>query len=277
MSENKPTTELSWREWIFPVRGHLTDDLTAYDWLKTLAIILMVVDHFGFYFFPEIEMFRVFGRLCAPIFFFLIGYANTRDLPMRWLAATGILLVVNMMYGLPVLPLCILMTMMLIRLAIDPLMNWLKVHPVYLWWVLLLLVFAMIPTDMLVEYGTMGMVIAIAGFAARRQEVVRDAFGARMPEILLAFALGSYGAMSAVIFGFSTFGIMVLAAGIIGLYFVLQNFKPVVSEGSASHPHAGLVRFCGRYTVEIYVIHLIVLKTLWALQHSAKLVAGLIY
>ena len=46
----------------------------SHDWLKAIAILLMVVDHTGVYFYPDIDLFRFVGRFSFPIFFFLIGY-----------------------------------------------------------------------------------------------------------------------------------------------------------------------------------------------------------
>jgi hypothetical protein len=41
--------------------------------LKLLACILMVIDHIGFYFFPESILLRAIGRLAFPIFAFFIA------------------------------------------------------------------------------------------------------------------------------------------------------------------------------------------------------------
>ena len=66
-------------------------EVTYLDILKTVAIILMIIDHIGYYFFPENYWFRAIGRACVPVWFFLIGYANTRELPNRLLIAALIL------------------------------------------------------------------------------------------------------------------------------------------------------------------------------------------
>ena len=50
----------------------LTIDNT--DWLKSAAIILVAIDHFGFFFVENAEWWSVLGRLAAPVFFFLIGF-----------------------------------------------------------------------------------------------------------------------------------------------------------------------------------------------------------
>ena len=53
------------------------------DWLKTAAIISVAVDHFGHFFMEDDKWWSVFGRLAAPTFFFLMGYAQTRTVPLH--------------------------------------------------------------------------------------------------------------------------------------------------------------------------------------------------
>lgn len=55
------------------------------DWLKTAAIILVAVDHFGYFFIENADWWSVIGRMAAPVFFFLLGYANSRTVPLRWI------------------------------------------------------------------------------------------------------------------------------------------------------------------------------------------------
>ena len=55
------------------------------DWLKASAIILVSVDHFGYFFMEDDLWWSAFGRLAAPIFFFLLGFAQTRAIPLRWI------------------------------------------------------------------------------------------------------------------------------------------------------------------------------------------------
>ena len=49
--------------------------------LKVFACSLMLVDHIGIVFFPNLVIFRIIGRLAFPIFawFFAYGYARTRN------------------------------------------------------------------------------------------------------------------------------------------------------------------------------------------------------
>ncbi|MGV2432738.1 MAG UNVERIFIED_CONTAM: conjugal transfer protein TraX [Rickettsiaceae bacterium] len=50
------------------------DQSNYQDLLKLLALVIMLVDHFGLYFDPENIWIRVIGRFAAPIFAFYAGY-----------------------------------------------------------------------------------------------------------------------------------------------------------------------------------------------------------
>lgn len=46
--------------------------LTAFD-IKIWACLFMLIDHIGFFFFPDLIIFRLIGRLCFPLFAFMIA------------------------------------------------------------------------------------------------------------------------------------------------------------------------------------------------------------
>lgn len=52
------------------------------DFLKLIAIVTMLIDHAGAIFFPEMDIFRVIGRLAFPLFAYCIcvGCAYTHDI-----------------------------------------------------------------------------------------------------------------------------------------------------------------------------------------------------
>jgi hypothetical protein len=64
---------------------HTSPAVDNADWLKTIAIISVSVGHIGHFFMEDDHWWGVFGRLAAPTFFFLIGYAQTRTVPLYWI------------------------------------------------------------------------------------------------------------------------------------------------------------------------------------------------
>jgi len=269
-----------WRAHVFPKRDNLPADLTTFDYLKAAAIILTIIDHVGWLLFPDVGWLRVLGRLCVPLWFFLIGYANTREIPGRWFVATFILFLMRMIVGLQPIPLCILMTMALIRVTIDPLWRWLARRTEYFWWVILLLVFFTIPTGGMyfnetmhlpgfVEYGTMGMVLALAGYVVRHRPEIEEQFDAGFDRKVMIVGLTAFGILSAMAFKFDILHSITLAAGLLGVYFILIDFEGKTLPGTAGNAQAPLVRFLGRYTLEIYVLHLLILMAVFGLDRLA--------
>jgi hypothetical protein len=262
------------RDRLFPPRPDLPAEVTSIDVMKTVALVLMVIDHVGWLLFPQIEWFRVLGRLCIPLWFFLIGYARARDVPTRWLVAGIIMMVSNILVGLPALPLAVLFTMALTRVAIDPFWRFVAAKPYYFWWSVLLLMFAAYATGLVVEYGTIGFLLACCGYAVRNREEVDTALEgvARTPSqaLMIAVFIG-FGILEAMSFGFSMLAFAVLLAGLTGVYFVLQTFETKTLPGVGN---ANLFQFFGRYTLEIYVIHLLVLKAVFGLQVLAIYLIG---
>jgi hypothetical protein len=54
--------------------------LNSCDLLKIFALVLMIVDHIGLYFYPDLAYLRAIGRSSAPIWLFFVGYfAQHRD------------------------------------------------------------------------------------------------------------------------------------------------------------------------------------------------------
>ncbi|NBX66534.1 MAG: hypothetical protein EBQ96_06015 [Proteobacteria bacterium] len=258
-----------WKNQLFPKRGNLPEDLTAFDILKSFAVVLMIIDHVGWLLFQNIEWFRVLGRLSVPIWFFLIGYSYTRQVPWRWYAAGVILAVSSMVVGLDPLPLSVLFTMAIIRYVLEPVWAFMSEKQAYFWWFVLLLAFFGYVSDMFIEYGTMGLLLALVGYLFKNRHALFEDEGESISRIFAVVALAAFGGMELLKFGFSMLPAMVLAAGLIGIYFVLEGFKGETLAGSAQKPHAPLLKFMGRYSLEIYVLHLLILKAVFGLKMLA--------
>lgn len=242
----------------------LPRDITSYDLLKTFALMLMIVDHLGYFFFPENEWLRAVGRLSAPIWLFLVGYANSRDFsPRMWIAIT-ILALSAVAVGRDVFPLTILATILVCRALIDPVMaavrrNHEALFPFFA--ILLGLEFLVSPY---IEYGAYAMAFVIFGYAARH----------RGEEPYLDKHFFTIGLLASVVFGllqvylyfgnsFDTVQKASVMAGLICLAWGLSNFRPLTLPRLTERMPGlvtGLVQLCGRRTLEIYVAHIVIFR-----------------
>ena len=57
--------------------------VTTTDLWKLVGLLLVLIDHWGLLFADD-PSWRVVGRAAAPIFFFFIGLARTRQVPWSW-------------------------------------------------------------------------------------------------------------------------------------------------------------------------------------------------
>ena len=149
-----------------PHTPHAVDNA---DWLKTAAIISVSVGHFGFFFIEDDSWWSVFGRLAAPTFFFLMGYAQTRTVPLRWIWLGVILTLLessnaNWTWVAP----NILLSLALIRSGRPYVQILLQRHG---WTAFALLIFALLAvlpiTGKIVDYGSEGWLWALFGLCQR--------------------------------------------------------------------------------------------------------------
>lgn len=240
----------------------LPSNLTSYDFLKTLAVVLMIIDHIGFFFFPDIMWFRVLGRLCVPIWFFLIGYANTREVTRTMYVGTVVMTLSAIMAGQYIFPLTILVTLAITRSIIDGIMvRALRTYETLAGMFFLLLLLSM-PAELFFEYGTAGMLFAMIGYMARRPE--------KVPFERKTIALFIFGVGMVFIIGQGTLlptltsdQAVVLLLGTYAVLAMLWFFKPKeypLLTGQMPWPAVFFLQLFGRRTLEIYVIHVVIFR-----------------
>lgn len=250
-------------------KTNLPTDITTYDLLKSFAVVIMIIDHIGAYFFPDLLWWRAVGRIGFPIWFFLVGYARGRDLPLKLLICIGLLLLGDIITGRTIFPLSALVTIALIRIMIDPLMAHLGRGPEKLWPASVALFLIVLPSSVFCEYGTQALITAIFGYLVRHREEVKDE---KLIFNYMLFAFATFLILQYLSFGFSIPQFVVMGLGTYFIRSYLYNFNP------RAHPELtqkmpGFVRWFlqlgGRRTLEIYVVHLLLFKAIclfWGFQ-----------
>jgi peptidoglycan/LPS O-acetylase OafA/YrhL len=247
------------------------------DWLKTVAIIAVSAGHIGHFFIRDDQWWSVFGRLAAPAFFFLIGYASTRSVPFRWIWLGIILTVLESLNadGKWVSP-NILLSLVLLR-AVRPYA--LAFLQRYGWIALAILVCALIGlvpvTGKVADYGAGGWLWALFGLCQRiyvdgtlpmdgKREAESSAppahaaaIDASLMRLLACIAAAlPYFWQEQAEYSFPPihFAVFVLGVGILSASLCLFQRGP--SRIQPPEPIAGILRFIGRHTLEIYAIQL---------------------
>src|SRR5271166_3501339 len=245
------------------------------DWLKTAAIILVAVDHFGHFFMEDDRWWAVFGRLAAPTFFFLMGYAQTRTIPRYWIWLGVILTLLNSWNAdwTWVAP-NILLSLVLIRMA-RPYAQILVQR--YGWAALALLVCALLvalaPAANIVDYGAEGWLWALFGLCQRRyvdgKSAAGEGSGARgsswSAQAMTQNAMRLTACFVAAVvyvwqeqkeFSFPAIHLAVVILGVGVLSLTLCLFRRGPSSVQPPRPIADVLRFIGRHTLEIYALQL---------------------
>lgn len=247
------------------VKKVLPPALTTYDIFKFVAVALMVVDHIGYYFYPDELWWRVAGRLCVPIWFFLVGYARSRDMgPAMW-AGMALLVAGSVASGMYVFPLNILATILVVRMVLDPLMDR-ALGKRSAFWALNGVLFALVlPTMMLVEYGTQALVLAIFGYITRRLHEGDSIVDSKLQTNYMIFSVMCFLIYQSIAFGFAQDQALALAIGTMAVHFTLLLFRPGTVKGTeqgAGHMLSLPIQLIGRHTLFIYVAHLLAFKGL---------------
>ncbi|MGE0052786.1 MAG: TraX family protein [Hyphomicrobium sp.] len=253
---------------------HMVDNT---DWLKTCAIILVGIDHFGHFFVEDDLWWSTLGRMAAPTFFFLMGYANTRSVPLSWIVIGAILTLLESWNAdwSWVSP-NILLSFALIRFVRPYVLlfiqnfQWLAFVAVVGF-----LLIALPLTSNLVDYGAEGWLWALCGLCQRiyvdyasTSKVVGPRFDSSMSPRALPSHLSAMRLISFLItvpiyvwfeqmeYAFSQTQLAVFVVGIIVLSLVLIRFQRGRSPIQPPPMVSPVLRFVGRHTLAIYAIQL---------------------
>ena len=238
------------------------------DWLKTAAIIFVSIGHFGYFFVEDAQWWSVVGRLAAPTFFFLIGYARGRTVPLSWIGL-GIILTVLESWNADwawVAP-NILLSFAVIRLA-RPHVE--RLVERYGWAAFIVIVGGFLAVLPLAakgfDYGSEGWLWALFGLYQRRYvdggTSARAQSGWTRPNAKLIRLAACIVAAPVFVwqeqkeFSFPPLLFTVVVLELVALSVCLCLFRRGPSRLQPPKSAAGVVRFIGRRTLLIYAVQL---------------------
>jgi hypothetical protein len=238
--------------------------LTAYD-LFAITVTYMVFGHYAENFTDSLWL-RVGDRILVPVFLIPIGYNVGRKLD--WKLICGALLVAGMrwfmfQHWLKPLPMggeTILVTIVVTRLILPLLMDFV-LQSRWRFWSANLVLAALAPWTHghISEYGTLGVILAMAGWLSRaRSEIPRGIVDVREYFVLAFFY---YIAFNQSLYGLSPVQLAVTAAGTALAFGLLYDFRKLIQNSlkrKSKDAVSKICRFVGGNSLEIYTLHMIV-------------------
>lgn len=223
---------------------------TSHDLWKLAALTLMVIDHIGAFIYPDNDLLRAIGRICVPIWLFLVGYARPSRRDYTALLVCALLLVAaDALFHHPIFPLNILFTIILCRLFIEKISTLEFQKWQSFFYIIGLGIF--FPTVMLVEYGTVGMCFSLFGYLVKTQPGSVDtkltALLVPLPYFIVEYFGRDYTVAEAVIMGA---GIGLVCAALYRFRLIFYKNFPIF--------FATPVMFIARNSLYFYTIHLII-------------------
>lgn len=229
--------------------------VTTTDLLKLAGIVLLLLDHVGLFFDTDQDWWRVVGRVAAPIFFFLIGFARARTVPWSWIVLGTVLTFVEGWTageGASGYFLNILFNFALIRLALDAVERWIMPHPARIALLAAAFILLVCPLDPYLEYGAEGWLWALLGLAQRWALEGRHRHSALIRNLLALLVWAAYVGWESVDHEFGTAHTVVLALLIAALVAALVRFRRAETGWRPAPVPGAVVRACGRHSLEIY-------------------------
>lgn len=230
----------------------------GWDVLKLIGLSLMFVDHAGHFLLPDhqYQFLRAMGRGAAPVFLFLAGYASSYRFHKETLFLGLAVIASNLLLGDYIHSLNILFAILLWRALLGWLERKNRTIKRPFEWMLVCTVFFPV-TVIIVQYGTMGLMFAIAGYMMRRPELYTQ----KQRGTYLILACTIYVIFESALFHFNALNIAVTCLTVFCVYMLIKrtNTQPIALQPAWLKKS---LKAASAYSGYIYAIHLIILSWL---------------
>jgi hypothetical protein len=234
--------------------------------LCALAVVAFIIDHVGFYFFTEQLWFRIF-RLFALVWFFPAGYNSAWRSGRKVWAGIFILTVLDAYMYTTFWPICAVLTLVLARVLVDPVMDFALKSSGRFWAAQFVLALLVIPSSEAVEYGTLALMIANAGWLLRHRRRIPEGI-VNLP-LYFVFVTALYIAFSQYTFTFNDAQLAFVVLSTSGTAWLMYHFDAMIKEDlrRKKEEKDDWVRkatcFLAHRSLEIYVGHLVLFKLIF--------------
>jgi hypothetical protein len=234
----------------------IENGVRAYD-LFALTVIFMIIGHADSYLGGNNIWWRVPDRIVIPVFLISIGY-NSAQKTNRILLVGAIVMTFSNWLLKGWIRLDILAMIILLRYIIDPVMEWALKSKARFYGLNLLLLASYPLTNPYGEYGTLSLLMAMAGWINRnRSEVPPDIIKPYQHFIFSYICLLACTAIDPT-FRLSVMQFFVIAAGMAWVMYLLYNFRQLLLNSIAARPKDRIEKLCsfiGHKSLEIYMIN----------------------
>ncbi len=228
--------------------------------LFAIAIVAMLIDHVG-YCFGVSMWWRVF-RMFALVWFIPLGYIPRRPTANIY-AGAAMLAAADQLLGFRTFPLDVLFTIIAIKWLIEPLMTFATRNRKNFWLVMLALLVAYPLTNKLCEYGTLALLLAMAGWIMRNEAEIPP--GVVNIRIYMAAVTALFIIAEQVTFHFSALQLAFVAVTTGLTAAAMLNLRQMILNDLSRKERDPITDFCqflGHKTIDIYVVTWLLLKVL---------------
>lgn len=223
----------------------------SYDLLKVIAILTMFIDHLGFFFYPDIEIFRVIGRTSYPLFAFAIGYSKKYNFDITILFLAILMLLNNYISNSTnfhietAFKTSILFAIIITRLSMEYLHPKLNSNNIVA--ITFILWGMSFGASYIFQYGTLGIIMAICGYWARTQK--HNLFY----QFFLGVNLILYVLFEIMVFNFSSLDCFLLILEFLILFKFFSYFN--IHTISLDKLYQNTLLAISRYSLLLYFVH----------------------
>ncbi len=233
---------------------------STHDFLKCVAVLLMICDHIGLYFCPDQEMWRAIGRICVPIWFFLPGYARPGRMGTEILFWGALMVVASITLSETVMPVNALLAVAICRIYVNYLARTEYNGHNVIFHMAMLLIWLPITTH-LFAYGSLALMFSLAGYLCKHYA------GSMAAKTGLAIAWLAFVVVQQVYFNFDTPAIVVMTIGTAAVCLYLAVHRTVFIDASNWRMLAAPINFIGRNSLYIYALHFMAFQYIYRQMH----------